>query len=95
VSHQFSDLDGLPDSPLTMSAMVGLPSSRLRRLLKAGLKRGLKHEDLSLLLEQDWGLAWESADALSLLDQLADKGWMTYQPEQQVWKTRLGNRSNA
>ena len=95
MSHQFSDLDGLPDSPLTMSAMVGLSSSRLRRLLKAGLKRGLRREDLSLILEEDWGLAWEGGAAVSLLAQLADKGWMTYQPEQQVWKTRLGNRSNA
>jgi hypothetical protein len=45
------------------------------------------------MLEQDWGMKWDSADALALLDQLASKGWFIQQKEHQIWKTRLGQRT--
>jgi hypothetical protein len=76
-----------------MSLLVALPSARLRRLLKAGLKRGVGLDELRMILQQDWGLTWESAGAVSLLEQLDLKGWFIYHPELQIWKTRLGRCS--
>ena len=93
MSSLIPDLDGVPEGPLTMSVLIGLSSVRLRRLLKAGLKRGVGADELRTMLELDWGVAWESVDAVGLLDQLARKGWFTHQQEQQVWKTRLGHRA--
>ncbi len=34
----------LPSSPLTMSLLVGLESSALRKLLKNGLRRGMTED---------------------------------------------------
>ena len=93
MSSQIPDLDGLQDGPLTMTLLIGLSSIRLRRLLKAGLKRGVRTDDLRIMLEQDWGMKWDSADASALLDQLASKGWFIQQKEHQIWKTRLGQRT--
>lgn len=93
MSPHVSDLEALPEGPLTMSLLVALPSARLRRLLKAGLKRGVGLDELRMILQQDWGLTWESAEAVALLDQLDLKGWFIYHPEPQIWKTRLGRCS--
>lgn len=82
------DLETLPQGPLTMSALVALESAPLRRLLKGGLRRGMPHADLAVLLEQEWGLSLDSNEAQSLLQALAKRGW--FDCDRDVWKTHLG-----
>lgn len=86
-----ADLESLPRGALTMSLLIRLPSPRLRRLLKAGLRRGLSHAELAEVLKRDWGLELDSPDANGLLAALSDRGWLTEQLPQQIWKTHLGN----
>ena len=81
----------LPQGPLTMSQLVGLSSSGLRRLLKAGLKRGMSDADLAAVLEAEWGYAFGSPDAQALLAALQERGWFSQHAPDQIWKTRLGN----
>ena len=78
-----------------MSLLVGLSSAPLRRLLKAGLKRGLSEADLAELLQADWGWSADSAEAGSLLAALAERGWLIHHAPLQLWKTHLGNPSRA
>ena len=82
------DLENLPQGPLSMAALVGLDSAPLRRLLKGGLRRGLPGADLAVLLEQDWGLTLESAEAQTLLQALGQRGW--FDCDGDIWKTHLG-----
>ena len=74
-----------------MSMLVGLSSSSLRRLLKAGLKRGLTDADLSALVQAEWGLPLETAEVQTLLAALQERGWFVHHAPEKIWKTRLGN----
>jgi len=74
-----------------MSMLVALPSARLRRLLKAGLRRGLSEVELAALLRDDWSCDPGSPEAVVLLTALRERGWLSQQFPEQIWKTHLGN----
>jgi hypothetical protein len=86
-----SEVASLPQGPLTMSMLLGLSSSSLRRLLKAGLKRGLNEADLAALVQAEWGSSLEAQDVQGLLAALQERGWLVHHAPEQIWKTRLGN----
>ena len=75
----------LPEGPLTMAALLQLEPVHLRRLLKAGLRRGASAEQLEAILMEGWGWSLNSSDAQSLLQALAGRGW--FKPDGAVWKT--------
>ena len=91
MSSLSAELESLPRAPLTMSMLVALPSARLRRLLKAGLRRGLSEAELAALLHQDWSCDPGSPAAVALLAALVERGWLSQQLPEQIWKTHLGN----
>ena len=61
------DASTLPSSPLTMSLLVGLESSSLRKLLKNGLRRGMNDDQIRSFFLDTWRLELESAEAVQLL----------------------------
>lgn len=73
-----------------MSALVALEPAGLRRLLKGGLRRGLRRDELEALLQDEWQLSWDSPEARALLQALCDRSWLQASPDGMLWKTRLG-----
>ena len=80
----------LPNSPLTMSLLVGLESSALRTLLKHGLRRGMTEEQIRAFFLETWLLDLESSEAVQLFGVLETRGWLTQSVETGLWKTHLG-----
>ena len=81
----------LPNSPLTMSLLVGLDSSALRKLLKNGLRRGMTEEQIRAFFLETWLLDLESSEAVQLFGVLETRGWLTQSAETGLWKTHLGS----
>ena len=81
----------LPNSPLTMSLLVGLESSALRQLLKNGLRRGMTEEQIRAFFLETWLLDLESSEAVQLFGVLETRGWLTQSAETGLWKTHLGS----
>ena len=81
----------LPNSPLTMSLLVGLESSSLRKLLKNGLRRGMTEEQIRSFFLETWLLDLESSEAVQLFGVLETRGWLTQSAETGLWKTHLGS----
>lgn len=83
-------VDGLPipNGPLSMSLLVQLEPPALRRLLKAGLRRGATAAELEEILLAGWGWSLVSQEAQQLLALLVERGWLT--TDGVVWKTRFG-----
>lgn len=81
----------LPNSPLTMSLLVGLESSSLRKLLKSGLRRGMTEEQVRAFFLETWLLDLESSEAVQLFGVLETRGWLTQSAETGLWKTHLGS----
>lgn len=81
----------LPNSPLTMSLLVGLESSALRKLLKNGLRRGMTEDQIRAFFLDTWHLELESSVAVHLLELLETRGWLTQSAETGLWKTHLGS----
>ncbi len=81
----------LPNSPLTMSLLVGLESSSLRKLLKNGLRRGMTEEQVRAFFLETWLLDLESSEAVQLFGVLETRGWLTQSAETGLWKTHLGS----
>lgn len=81
----------LPNSPLTMSLLVGLESSSLRKLLKNGLRRGMTEEQIRAFFLETWLLDLESSEAVQLFGVLETRGWLTQSAETGLWKTHLGS----
>jgi hypothetical protein len=81
----------LPNSPLTMSLLVGLESSALRKLLKNGLRRGMSEDQIRAFFLDTWHLELESSVAVHLLELLETRGWLTQSAETGLWKTHLGS----
>ena len=81
----------LPNSPLTMSLLVGLESSALRKLLKNGLRRGMTEEQVRAFFLETWLLDLESSEAVQLFGVLETRGWLTQSAETGLWKTHLGS----
>ena len=81
----------LPNSPLTMSLLVGLESSSLRKLLKNGLRRGMTEEQIRAFFLETWLLDLESSEAVQLFGVLETRGWLTQSVETGLWKTHLGS----
>jgi len=75
----------LPEGPLTMAALLQLEPLHLRRLLKAGLRRGASAEQLDAILMEGWGWSLHSGEGQSLLQALASRGW--FKSDGAVWKT--------
>lgn len=80
----------LPTSPLTMSLLVSLEPSGLRKLLKSGLRRGITDAQLHAHLMDVWKLVPDTSDSSVLLNALQERGWLTRVPESGLWKTHLG-----
>lgn len=70
-----------------MALLVQLEPAPLRRLLKAGLRRGVTTDQVAEILMQGWGWSLDSQEAHALLQQLADRGW--FRLEGTIWKTRF------
>ena len=81
----------LPSSPLTMSLLVGLESSALRKLLKNGLRRGMTEDQIRAFFLDTWTLELESIEAVQLLGVLETRGWLSQSAETGLWKTHLGS----
>jgi hypothetical protein len=81
----------LPNSPLTMSLLVGLESSALRKLLKNGLRRGMTEDQIRAFFLDTWHLELESSVAVHILALLETRGWLTQSAETGLWKTHLGS----
>lgn len=79
-----------PRTVLSMGLLVSLDPPPLRRLLKAGLRRGLPPEDLDDLLRSDWQIEPGSPDATALIHALQERGWLLWHHETQRWKTHFG-----
>lgn len=84
------DIASLPTGSLSMAGLLNLEPQALRRLLKQGLRRGLRQEDLEQLFDAEWNLTVDSLDAQILLTSLAERGWFLWHPETGRWKTHLG-----
>jgi len=85
------DFATLPSSPLTMSLLVGLESSALRKLLKNGLRRGMTEDQIRAFFLDTWTLELESIEAVQLLGVLETRGWLSQSAETCLWKTHLGS----
>jgi len=85
------DFATLPSSPLTMSLLVGLESSALRKLLKNGLRRGMTEDQIRAFFLDTWTLELESIEAVQLLGVLETRGWLSQSAETGLWKTNLGS----
>ena len=81
----------LPSSPLTMSLLVGLESSALRKLLKNGLRRGMTDDQIRTFFLDTWTLEFESTEVVQLLGVLETRGWLTRSADTGLWKTHLGS----
>jgi hypothetical protein len=81
--------ESLPMGPLSMATLLTLEPAGLRRLLKSGLRGGLPHRDLEVLLQVEWDWSAQDWDAVALLDALASRGWFLQNDD--VWKTHLGS----
>lgn len=88
------DASTLPSSPLTMSLLVGLESSSLRKLLKNGLRRGMNDDQIRSFFLETWRLELESAEAVQLLGVLKTRGWLSQSAETGLWKTHLGSSNS-
>jgi hypothetical protein len=84
------DIALLPTGPLSMAGLLNLEPQPLRRLLKQGLRRGLRQEELEQLFNAEFCLTLDSLDSQALLTALADRGWFLWHPETERWKTHLG-----
>jgi hypothetical protein len=84
------DIALLPTGPLSMAGLLNLEPQPLRRLLKQGLRRGLRQEELDHLFNAEFGVALDHPDSQALLIALADRGWFLWNPEMERWKTHLG-----
>jgi hypothetical protein len=67
--------------------LVQLEPAPLRRLLKAGLRRGATTDQVAEILMQGWGWSLECQEARALLQDLEERGW--FRPEGAIWKTRF------
>ena len=85
------DFATLPSSPLTMSLLVGLESSALRKLLKNGLRRGMTEDQIRAFFLDTWTLELESIEAVQLLGVLETRGWLSQSAKTGLWKTHLGS----
>ncbi len=73
-----------------MGVLLALEPPALRRLLKGGLRLGLRAPELEELLRQDWQLDPGSPEAAALLEGLRERGWLLWHPETERWKTHFG-----
>ncbi|MEB3264914.1 MAG: hypothetical protein VKJ66_11130 [Synechococcus sp.] len=84
------DASPLPRTPLSMGVLLALDPPALRRLLKGGLRLGLRAAELEELLRHDWQLEPGSPEAEALLEALRERGWLLWHPETERWKTHFG-----
>ena len=72
---------------LSMSKLLGIEPAGLRKLLKAGLRRGSSTEELNDLIASHFGWTPESEESKRLLAHLQEIGWLVLVEER--WKTQF------
>jgi hypothetical protein len=71
-----------------MATLVQLEPVQLRRLLRAGLRRGATMEQLAEIFLDGWGWQFQSREAQALLGDLQERGWLL--ADGSLWRTRFG-----
>ena len=66
---------------LSMSKLLGIEPAGLRKLLKAGLRRGSSTEELNDLIASHFEWTPESEESKRLLGHLQEIGWLVFVEE--------------
>ena len=82
------DVSAWPSGPLTMSLLLALEPAALRKVLKAGLRQGVRDQPLRQMITEAFGWADQPACCDQLLGLLQARGWLVRHGDN--WKTRLG-----
>ena len=72
---------------LSMSKLLSIEPAPLRKLLKAGLRRGASPQELNVVIVDQFKWSPDSEEARRLLGHLKDIGWLVF--EQERWKTHF------
>ena len=83
MNHDYDKLSG----KLSMSKLLGIEPAGLRKLLKAGLRRGSSTEELNDLIALHFDWTPESEESKRLLAHLQEIGWLVFVKER--WKTQF------
>jgi hypothetical protein len=71
-----------------MSLLLALEPAALRKVLKAGLRQGVRDQPLRQMITEAFGWADQPACCDQLLGLLQARGWLVRHGDN--WKTRLG-----